>query len=170
MHMPLIRVDMIEGRSPDEIKALLDATHRMLVSVFKIPQRDRYQIVLEHPTSHFVVEDTGLGITRTRKCVVIQVTTRPRDREAKESFYKLLCRELETTCGIPPSDVVVSMVTNSDEDWSFGNGRAQFLTGELAPERSVASRSPVDWHSVLPQTSFSTQPLTPLPIAPPASA
>jgi len=39
---------------------------------------------------------------------------------------------------IPPSDVVVSMVTNSDEDWSFGNGRAQFLTGELAPERSVA--------------------------------
>jgi len=38
------RVDMIEGRSPDEIKALLDATHRMLVSVFKIPQRDRYQL------------------------------------------------------------------------------------------------------------------------------
>jgi phenylpyruvate tautomerase PptA (4-oxalocrotonate tautomerase family) len=72
MHMPLIRVDMIEGRSPDEIKALLDATHRTLVSVFKIPQRDRYQIVHEHPTSHFVVEDTGLGITRTRKCVVIQ--------------------------------------------------------------------------------------------------
>src|SRR6266436_6004001 len=96
--MPLIRVDMIEGRSSDEIKALLDATHRTLVSVFKIPQRDRYQIVHEHPTSHFVVEDTGLGITRTRKCVVIQVTTRPREREAKESFYKLLCRELETTC------------------------------------------------------------------------
>ena len=136
--MPLIRVDMMEGRSPDEIEELLDATHRMLVSVFKIPQRDRYQIVHEHPTSHFVVEDTGLGITRTRKCVVIQVTTRPREREAKETFYKLLCRELEATCGISPSDVVVSMVTNSDEDWSFGNGRAQFLTGELAPERSVA--------------------------------
>jgi hypothetical protein len=83
--MPLIRVDMTEGGSPDEIKALLDATHRTLVSVFKIPQRDRYQIVHEHPTSHFVVEDTGLGITRTRKCVVIQVTTRPREREAKES-------------------------------------------------------------------------------------
>ena len=136
--MPLIRVDMIEGRSPDEIKALLDTTHRTLVSVFKIPQRDRYQIVHEHPASHFVVEDTGLGITRTRKCVVIQVTTRPRNREAKESFYKLLCHELEATCGIPPSDVVVSMVTSSDEDWSFGNGRAQFLTGELASERSVA--------------------------------
>jgi phenylpyruvate tautomerase PptA (4-oxalocrotonate tautomerase family) len=136
--MPLIRVDMIEGRSPDEIKELLDATHRMLVAALKIPQRDRYQIVHEHPTAQFVVEDTGLGIQRTRKCVVIQVTTRPREREAKETFYKLLCRELERACGIPPSDVVVSIVTNSDEDWSFGNGRAQFLTGELAPESGVA--------------------------------
>src|SRR5258706_11198416 len=115
MHMPLIRVDMIEGRSPDEIKELLDATHRMLVSVFKIPQRDRYQIVHEHPTSHFVVEDTGLGITRTRKCVVIQVTTRPRERGANETFYKLLCREVERTCGILASDVVVPIVTTSDE-------------------------------------------------------
>jgi hypothetical protein len=46
---------------------------------------------------------------------------------------------LERTCGIPPSDVVVSIVTNSDEDWSFGNGRAQFLTGELVPEPHLGS-------------------------------
>ena len=136
--MPLIRVDVIEGRSPDEIKTLLDATHRALVSVLKIPKRDRYQIVHEHRASHFVVEDTGLGITRTNKCVLIQITTRPREREAKESFYRLLCHELEAACGIQPSDVVVSMVTSSDEDWSFGYGRAQFLTGELAPDRNVA--------------------------------
>ena len=136
--MPLIRVDVIEGRSLDEIKTLLDATHRALVSVFKIPKRDRYQIVHEHRPSHFMVEDTGLGITRTNKCVVIQITTRPREREAKESFYRLLCHELEAACGIQPSDVVVSMVTSSDEDWSFGYGRAQFLTGELAPDRNVA--------------------------------
>jgi len=136
--MPLIRVDLIEGRSPDEIKTLLDAIQRALVSVFKIPKRDRYQIVHEHRPSHFVVEDTSLGITRTDKCVVIQITTRPREREAKERFYKLLCRELEGACGIQASDVVVSMVTNSDEDWSFGHGRAQFLTGELAPERNIA--------------------------------
>ena len=136
--MPLIRVDVIQGSSPDEIKMLLDATHRALVSVFKIPKRDRYQIVHEHRPSNFVVEDTGLGITRTKRCVVIQITTRPREREAKESFYKLLCHELEAACGIQPSDVVVSMVTSSDEDWSFGYGRAQFLTGELAPDRNVA--------------------------------
>jgi hypothetical protein len=56
----------------------------------------------------------------------------------KENFYKMLVRELETTCGLASSDVVVSVVTNSDEDWSFGYGRAQFLTGELSTERKVA--------------------------------
>ena len=133
--MPLIRIDMIEGRSPDAIKALLDATHRSVVEAFKVPMRDRYQIVHEHPPSHFVAEDTGLGIARTRNCVVFQVTTRPHERQAKETFYKILARELEATCDILPSDVVVSIVTNSDEDWSFGFGRAQFLTGELSARR-----------------------------------
>lgn len=136
--MSLIRVDMIEGRKQDEIKALLDAIHRAVVAGFKVSQGDRYQIVHEHPPSHFIVEVTGLDITRTRNCVVIQVTTRPHEREAKESFYKLLVRELQTTCGLAASGAVVSTVTNSDEDWSFGNGGAQFLTGELAFERRVA--------------------------------
>ena len=140
--MPLIRFDMIQGRSPEQIKALLDVAHRCVVTAFKVPQRDRYQVVHEHPPSHFIVEDTGLGIPRTNNVIVIQVTTRPHEREAKENLYKLLVRELETKCGILPSDVVVSMVTNSDEDWSFGCGRAQFLTGELTSnpvaEKSVA--------------------------------
>ena len=45
--------------------------------------------------------------------------------------HRLLVEELERSCGVAPSDVMISMVENSDEDWSFGLGRAQFLTGEL---------------------------------------
>ena len=51
--------------------------------------------------------------------------------ELKQQFYADLCRELEASCGIAPSDVMISVVTNSEADWSFGNGHAQFLTGEL---------------------------------------
>ena len=129
--MPLLRFDLIEGRSPSELRTLLDATHAAMLEAFEVPPGDRYQIVHEHPAAHMVVEDTGLGIPRTSKCVVLQVTTRPRSRAMKESFYRLLCEHLQTRCGIAPSDVVVSMVTNTDEDWSFGHGRAQFLSGEL---------------------------------------
>ncbi|MFC3694435.1 tautomerase family protein [Chenggangzhangella methanolivorans] len=129
--MPLLRFDLVEGRSPQELRTLLDAAHEAMLAAFKVPPRDRYQIVHEHPAAHMVVEDTGLDIARSDQRVVLQVTTRPRGREMKETFYRLLCEQLEARCGISPADVVVSMVENGDEDWSFGHGRAQFLTGEL---------------------------------------
>ena len=129
--MPLLRFDLIEGRSEAELKALLDAAHRAMLAAFGVPERDRYQIVQEHPRSHMVIEDTGLGIARSDKLVVVQVTTRKRKKKLKEAFYRLLCEELERACFIQPSDVMVILVENGDEDWSFGLGRAQFLTGEV---------------------------------------
>jgi len=72
-----------------------------------------------------------LALRARDKVVFLQVTTRPRPRAQKELFYRLLVESLEARCGIVPSDVVVSMISNTDEDWSFGHGRAQFLTGEL---------------------------------------
>ncbi|ACL62614.1 tautomerase family protein [Methylobacterium nodulans] len=129
--MPVLRFDLVGGRSPEELQVLLDAAHDAMLEAFQVTPGDRYQIVHEHPAAHLVVEDTGLGIPRTDKRVVLQVTTRPRSREMKETFYRLLCENLQARCGISPTDVVVSMVSNTDDDWSFGHGRAQFLTGEL---------------------------------------
>lgn len=129
--MPLVRVDAFEGRSQNDIKCLLDAVHRAVLSAFKVPQRDRYQIYQGHPEPNLIVEDTGLGIERTNNVVVVTVFSRPRTQEAKQAFYSDLCQELKTSCDINPSDVVVCVVPNTDSDWSFGNGRAQFITGEL---------------------------------------
>jgi len=129
--MPLIRFDLIEGRTDGELKTLLDAAHRAMLAAFKVPERDRYQIVNEHKRSHMIVEDTGLGIERSDQVVVVQVISRPRKKKEKVAFYQNLCEELKRACGIAGSDVVVSIVENSDEDWSFGLGRAQFLEGDL---------------------------------------
>jgi len=129
--MPLLRFDLIEGRSDQELSALLDAAHGAVLAAFDVPKRDRYQIVHEHKPSRMVIEDTGLGIARTEKVVMLQITTRPREDAKKQLFYILLCDALQTKCEIAPSDVVVSCVVNSDADWSFGLGRAQFMTGEL---------------------------------------
>ena len=129
--MPLLSFDLIAGRSENQIKRILDVTHDVMVKAFNVPERDRYQIVREHAPTRMVVEDTGLGIARTPNMVVLQVTTRPRRRTVKQAFYRSLVEKLDAACGIAPSDVVVTFVTNTDEDWSFGFGRAQFLTGEL---------------------------------------
>ena len=130
--MPLLRFDLVEGRSESEIRRILDATHEVLLETLKVPKHDRYQVVHEHRRSRMIVEDTGLGFVRSDDVLLLQVTSRPRSREMKENFYRLLVERLASRCGISPDDIIVNFVTNADEDWSFGAGRAQFLTGELS--------------------------------------
>lgn len=129
--MPLLTFDVIEGRSEDEIKTLLDAAHRAVLHAFKVPERDRYQIVHENKPHHMVIEDTGLGLTRSQKMVVVRVYTSPRSEEQKQLFYATLLAELQENCGLSPDDLMVSVLSNQKGDWSFGRGVAQYLTGEL---------------------------------------
>jgi phenylpyruvate tautomerase PptA (4-oxalocrotonate tautomerase family) len=128
--MPFLRVDAYEGRNKKQVKELLDAIHRAILSAFGVPLRDRYQVYQEHSESNFIVQDTGLGIDRTKNVVFIGITSRQRTEEQKTMLYTKLVEELKI-CGIEQNDIVVSIVTNADADWSFGNGRAQFLTREL---------------------------------------
>jgi hypothetical protein len=129
--MPLLYFDLVEGRDPNEIKTLLDAAHAAVVDAFDVPDRDRYQVVNTHPAQEVFALDTGLGIQRSDKLVILHVVSRRRTRAQKERLYRLLVEYLRRDCGLDPSDLIVSVTENDDEDWSFGRGRAQFLTGEL---------------------------------------
>jgi phenylpyruvate tautomerase PptA (4-oxalocrotonate tautomerase family) len=129
--MPLLYFDVIEGRNSGETKALLDTAHAAMVEALGVPERDRYQIVNSHPAGEIVVLDTGLGINRSDQLVIVNVVSRRRTRAQKERLYALLAERLKRDCGLDPADLVVSVTENDDEDWSFGLGRAQFLSGEL---------------------------------------
>ncbi len=129
--MPLIRIDVTEGRSDAEIKTLMDTVQDCVLEAFKVPVRDRYQIVTEHKPGRMILLDTGLGFERTDQAIVIQVFTSPRTTVNKTKFYQLLADKLETNCGLNPKELLVSVMTNTDVDWSFGFGKTQYLTGEL---------------------------------------
>jgi phenylpyruvate tautomerase PptA (4-oxalocrotonate tautomerase family) len=129
--MPLLYVDLIDGRAPKKIRALLDAIHDAVVEAFGVPPRDRYQVVRTHPAHEIVAWDTGLGIDRSSRLVILHIVSRRRSREMKQRFYELVAANLAARCGLDPADLIVSITDNGDEDWSFGYGRAQFLTGEL---------------------------------------
>jgi phenylpyruvate tautomerase PptA (4-oxalocrotonate tautomerase family) len=129
--MPLVRIDLIEGRSDDEVKQLADTVQSVMVDVFAAPERDRYQLIHEHRPGRLIAEDTGLGITRTEAVVVIQVTEQGRDESQKKALYAALARALEARVGLRPEDLIVSIVANTSADWSFGLGRAQFLDCDL---------------------------------------
>ncbi|QFY63505.1 tautomerase family protein (plasmid) [Rhizobium grahamii] len=129
--MPLLKFHIYEGRSDEEIATLLDTSHAAMVRSFGVPNRDRYQLVTQHTARTMIAQDTGLGLERSPRFVLLEVVSRPRSREEKIRFYETLCLELSDRCGITAEDVMISFVQNSDDDWSFGMGRAQFVTGEL---------------------------------------
>jgi phenylpyruvate tautomerase PptA (4-oxalocrotonate tautomerase family) len=130
--MPLVRIDVVEGRrTPAELRLLADTIQEVVLDDFAAPPGDRYQVVTEHCPGQLICEDTGLGIERTDDLVVLQVFQQGRSEEQKRALYAGLARRLEETTGLAPSDLVVSVATNTREDWSFGLGRAQFLEGDL---------------------------------------
>ena len=129
--MPLIRIDITEGRSDAAIKTLMDTVQDCVVEAFKVPVKDRYQIITEHKPGRIILEDTGLGFERTDQAIVIQVFTSPRTTMNKTKFYKLLADNLKEQCDLNPKDLMVSVMTNTDVDWSFGFGSTQYLSGEL---------------------------------------
>lgn len=129
--MPLVRIDLQQGRTPAEVRQIADTIQDVMLDVFAAPPRDRYQIVTEHPVGHVITEDTGLGFDRTDGVVVIQVFQQGRDASQKKALYAALARELERVCGVAPTDLIVSITANEPEDWSFGLGRSQFVEGDL---------------------------------------
>ena len=129
--MPLVRIDLLEGRSDLEIKNIMDAVQDCIVEAFNVPIKDRYQIVTEHKPGRMVLLDTGLGFDRSDKVIVIQVFTSTRKTANKINFYKLLSKSLKERCSLAPEDLLVSVMTNTDVDWSFGFGETQYLTGQL---------------------------------------
>ncbi len=129
--MPLVRIDVIEGRSDEQIKRLADTVQEVMLEVFAAPARDRYQVIHEHRPGRVIAEDTGLGLQRSDGVVIIQVTQQGRDESQKKALYAALAERLEAQAGVRPEDLIVSIVANTSADWSFGLGRAQFLEGDL---------------------------------------
>lgn len=129
--MPLVRIDVVEGRrNPEQLRRLADTVQEVMLELFAAPPSDRYQVVTEHRPGQLIC-DTGLGIERTDDPVALQVVQQRRSEEQKRALYAGLARRLEEPTGLAPSDLIVSVVGNTGEDWSFGPGRAQFLEGDL---------------------------------------
>lgn len=138
--MPLVRIDMIRGRSPEQVGAVADAVQHALVDVLRIPERDRFQIVTEHEASRIIALDAGLGFERSDDTVIIQIFTQAgRSTAVKQQLYAAIADSL-SKLGVAGEDVFIGYVENTPADWSFGFGRAQYVEGDLGiPAASAAS-------------------------------
>ena len=68
-----------------------------------------------------------LGVQYSRNIVFIQVTwVAGRATEVKKAFYKRIADDIEAKTGLAKSDIFISLVDSTREDWSFGNGEMQY--------------------------------------------
>lgn len=126
--MPLVRIDHSDTRTNSA--EIASAIHEAIVDVYEIPSRDRFQVITARPAPTIVAQDAGLGFERTDPVVIQVFTQRGRSDQAKQRLYAEITRRLEAV-GVSGSDVFIGYVENGPQDWSFGFGRAQYLTGEL---------------------------------------
>ncbi|MBT2552290.1 tautomerase family protein [Arthrobacter sp. ISL-5] len=130
--MPLVRIDVNAGRSPEELGNLSRGIHDAILAEYGIPERDYFHILTEHPAGQIVAQDAGLGFKRTADVVMIQIFTQGgRSQEAKQSLFAAVADRLGQL-GVAGENVFIGYVENTAGDWSFGFGRAQYVTGELA--------------------------------------
>lgn len=129
--MPLVRITQQDVRTPEQTRQLADIVQEVMLELFAAPPGDRYQIIETLPVGSIIAEDTGLGLERSDGVVIIHITQQGRSSEQKLAIYEALAQRLDEAGLVRPEDLIVSVVRNEHEDWSFGLGRAQFLTGEL---------------------------------------
>src|SRR5688572_17479735 len=109
--MPLVRIDLLQGKSADYRRALGEAVHDSMLATINVPNDDRFQIITEHTPDDFIVDANYLGIQRSRDCVIIQITLNDtRTVDQKRALYEALASNLNRRVGLRREDVFVSLV------------------------------------------------------------
>ena len=127
--MPLARIDMPAGKPADFRRTIGDVIYDAMTATLNVPANDRFQIFHEHAPDTLVIDPSYLGIARTREALILQVTLNEgRSLEMKRAFYKAVADGLHERLGFRREDVMISLVEVRKENWSFGNGEAQYAT------------------------------------------
>ena len=125
--MPMTRISLKKGKSPVYHRALMEQVYSAMRETFNVPEDDRFMTVSEHDTGQFDFGADYLGIHRSDDLIMIQITANnTRTLEQKKALYAKIAERLAIEPGIRPEDVLISLVEVAKENWSFGNGEAQY--------------------------------------------
>jgi phenylpyruvate tautomerase PptA (4-oxalocrotonate tautomerase family) len=124
--MPLVRIDLLKGKDENYRRQLGRVVYEAMVSV-GVPENDRFQIVSEHDEGIFLFDPDYLGIHRSKNLVMIQITWNAgRTTAQKQALYRAIADGLHEAVGLRREDVLINLVEVHKENWSFGNGIAQY--------------------------------------------
>jgi len=126
--VPLVRIDLIEGRTAPQVAAIGNAIQRALMDCLDVPLRDQFQVINEHSPGRLIYNSGYLGVERTDGIVIAQVfLSSGRSTAQKQAFYARAAELIVAEAAMRPEDVTIVLTENTRADWSFGQGLAQYL-------------------------------------------
>jgi len=125
--MPLVRISLRAGKSADYRRAIADGIHRAMVETLAVPEQDRFQVVTEHGADGLIYDPSYLGIQRSDDVVLVQITLSAGRKPAqKRDFTARVAALLADKPGLRAEDLFINLVEVAWENWSFGEGKAQY--------------------------------------------
>jgi 4-oxalocrotonate tautomerase len=125
--MPMVRIDLIGGKSEGHRRAIGEAVHQALISI-GVPADDRFQVIAEHDPANVIYPQAYLGLEHTPGLVMIQITFNDgRTTAQKQALFKAIAEGIHAATGVRAEDVIVNLVEVKRENWSFGAGVAQYV-------------------------------------------
>jgi len=125
--MPLTRISLRRGKRPAYKAALIDGIYAALRETFQVPEDDLFMTIDEHDADTFAYSPSYLGIERSDDLVMIQIACNDtRDTAQKQALYRAIVDKLAADPGVRPQDVFINIIEVRKENWSFGNGLAQY--------------------------------------------
>jgi 4-oxalocrotonate tautomerase len=125
--MPLVKLWLRRGKSPEFLRTAADCVHEALVAQANVPADDRFQIVQELSDDALIAHPTYGGVNRSADLIVVEITlNQGRMLEIKKSLYADIVARLARTLDVRPDDVLISLIEVTKENWFFGNGLATY--------------------------------------------
>jgi len=126
--MPLVRISLLKGRNEADKLAIADGVYQSLREVFKVPENDKFVVFHEHGKADFVFDPSYLGIAHDDDLIIMQIAiSEGRSVELKQELYRAIVARLKEKPGIEPRNVFINLVEVKKENWSFGDGEAQYV-------------------------------------------
>ena len=127
--MPLVRIDLIRGKSAAYRKTMGEIIYNAMVDLINVPKDDKFQIITEHAPEDLNFAEGYLDNAYSQDIVLIQITLNAgRTVEMKKAFYKRIADDLNAHLQLRRDDVWINLVEVARENWSFGGGIAQYAT------------------------------------------
>ena len=125
--MPLVRIDLNKSYNAENWKKIGEIIYRAMEQEISVPKDDKFQIITKYDDTELNIPESYLGIKYTNKIVIIQIALNSgRSTELKQKLYKRIAEDLNKELDIRKEDVFISLVEVAKENWSFGNGEAQY--------------------------------------------